>query len=139
MEKKNTQGKKTVLLGNFSFIQNVKPFLVYLEKKFDISKCDTFIYNLNNSDKFFITFKFEIDTSEKVNFKELFPYAIPVHKKGEAYYTINALNKLIEEKSDIESGNIDHKSIEIDWSEYQNKMILLENDELVIHDIMRIF
>lgn len=130
---------RSVLLANFSFIDNIKPFLNYLYKEFGIDKCDVFIYNINKSNKFFITFKLSMDPDEKVDLKRTLPNSIPIHKKGEAFYTLNALNRLIEEESDIEVGNIDHRSVEVDWSSYQNKIILLENDELVMHDIVKVF
>lgn len=130
---------KRILLGNFIFKNNVKKFLDYLEKTFSISKCNVFIYDIDNNDNFFVTFKFTINPQNKVNFKKYFPTSIPIHKKGDAYYTINALNRLIEVNSEVDSGNIDHKSHEIDWSNYQNNIILLEDNELVFHHICRIF
>lgn len=135
----NFEGGKSILLSNFTFVDNTKSFINFIEKKFDISKCDVFIYNLNRSNKFAVTFKLEMKKDEKIDFKKILPNSIPIHKKGEAYYTLNALNKLIEESSDVDPGNIDYKSFSIDWGKYQNKMILLEDDELVMHDILRVF
>jgi hypothetical protein len=69
----------------------------------------------------------------------LFPSAVIIHKKGNAIYTINALNKLIEQLYPESIGNIDNKTIKIDWNEYQNKMILLNGEELTIFNINRVF
>jgi hypothetical protein len=95
--------------------------------------------NLEDESKYIITFKISLQDGKRLNLKELFPSAIPIHKKGDAIYTINALNKLIEEKSGNDIGNIDYKSFKIDWDEYQNKMILLNGKELSILSIERVF
>lgn len=130
---------KKMLLGNFILKEKVKGFLDYLEKTFDISKCDVFIYKIEDTEKYFVTFRFVIDTDNKTNFKKYFPYSIPIHKKGDAYYTINALNRLIEKDFGVEGGNIDYRSYEVDWSKYQGNIILLENDDLIYHNVCRIF
>jgi hypothetical protein len=85
-----------------------------------------------------VTFKFLIKFGEKVNFKEIFPNATLVHKKGNAIYSINALNRLIESYNDENIGNINYKSIKIDWSLYQDKLLLIRNNNLVITEIKRI-
>lgn len=137
--KKGDQEKKSVLLGNFSEDIKVRKVLKSVEKNLDIPKCDVFIYCLNRSSDYFITFKLDMEPDERVDFKRLVPNTIPIHKKGEAYYTINAMNRLIETTNSVDPNIIDHQAFEIDWSEYQNQLILLENDELVFHDIVRIF
>lgn len=74
-----------------------------------------------------------------LNLKELFPSAILIHKKGNALYTINALNKLIEDQYPDSVGNTDNKNIKIDWEEYQDKLILVNNKELTFFNISRVF
>lgn len=131
---------KVILLACFIFPERVDWFLSYLKTKFGIEKEKVFCYkNLEDESKYIITFKLTIQDGKRLNLKELFPSAIPIHKKGNAIYTINALNKLIEEKSGNDIGNIDYKSFKIDWDEYQNKMILLNGKELSILSIERVF
>jgi hypothetical protein len=86
-----------------------------------------------------MTFKISIPEDKQLNLKNLFTSAVPIHKKGDALYTINALNKLIQQKFPESIGNIDNKSIKIDWELYQNKMILINNGELTIFNISRVF
>ena len=86
-----------------------------------------------------MTFKLSIPEDKPLNLKDLFPSAVPIHKKGNTLYTINALNKLIEEKFPESVGNINNKSVKIDWDEYQNKMILTNGNELSIFNITRVF
>jgi hypothetical protein len=131
---------KTILLATFIFPERVDWFLNYLETKFSITKDKVFCYkNLDDESKLIITFKLTIQKDKPLNLKNLFPSAVTIHKKGNAIYTINALNKLIENLFPDSVGNIDNKSIKINWSDYQNKMILLNGEQLTIFNINRIF
>jgi hypothetical protein len=129
---------KTVLLASFIFKDRLDWFLNYLETEFNIPKNLVFIYEIEDEYKVMVTFKFIIKYNENINLKEISPNANLIHKKGNTIYSINALNKLIE-TYDIENlGNIDYKSIKIDWSLYQNKLLLVRNNNLVITEIKRI-
>lgn len=131
---------KTILLATFIFPERLDWFLSYLEAKFSITKDKVFCYkNLDDESKLIITFKINIQKDKPLNLKNLFPSAVPIHKKGNAIYTINALNKLIEQKAPESIGNIDYKTIKINWEEYQNKLILLNGEEITIFNISRIF
>lgn len=132
--------EKTILLASFIFPERVEWFLGYLEAKFGITKDKVFCYkNLDDESKVIITFKIIIPEGKRLNLKNLFPSAIPIHKKGDALYTINALNKLIDQLSGDSVGNIDYKSISINWVDYQNKLILINGKELTIFNITRVF
>jgi hypothetical protein len=129
---------KELLLASFIFPERVDWFLDYLKTNFDIEK--VFCYkNLDDESKVIMTFRITVNTEKPLNFKNLFPNAVIIHKKGNALYTINAINKLIEEKYPDSIGNIDKKSITIDWTEYQNKFILINQDKLSIFNISRVF
>ena len=132
--------KKTILLATFIFPERVDWFLNYLETKFNIGKNKVFCYkNLDDESKVIMTFKINIQKDKPLNLKNLFPSAVTIHKKGNAIYTINALNKLIENLYPESIGNIDNKSVKIDWEEYQNKFILLNGSNLTIFNINRVF
>lgn len=132
--------KKTLLLASFIFPERVDWFLNYLEAKFDIKKDQVFCYkNLDDESKVIMTFRISKEEDKPLNLKELFPSAILIHKKGNALYTINALNKIIEDLHPESVGNIDNKNIKIDWSEYQDKLILVNNKELTFFNISRVF
>jgi len=132
--------KKTILLASFIFPERLQWFLSYLEAKFSITKDKVFCYkNLDDESKVIVTFKLPVIEGKSLNLKDLFPNAIPIHKKGNAFYTINALNKLIEETSTIDLANIDYKSIKIDWEAYQNTFIIITEDKLSIFKVERIF
>ena len=112
----------------------------YKINKFNISKDKVFGYkDLNDESKLILTFRLNLQDGKRLNLKDLFPNAIIIHKKGDALYTINALNSLIDSEFPESEGNIDYKSVKIDWSKYQNKLILIDNKELVFLDVNRIF
>ena len=132
--------EKTILLASFIFPERVDWFLDYLYTKFNISKDKVFCYkNMDDESKVIMTFKLVLPEGKRLNLKDLFPSAIPIHKKGEAIYTINALNKLIDQIMGESTGNIDYKSVKINWDEYQNKLILTNGEKLTILNISRLF
>ena len=129
---------KTILLASFIYKDKLDWFLNYLETSFNIPKTTVFVYDFSDEYKYMVTFKLVIDANVKVNFKKNFYNATLIHKKGNAIYSINALNKLIE-TLDIENvGNINYKSVQINWSEYQDKLLLIRNNNLIITQISRI-
>lgn len=131
---------KTLILASFIYPDRVTWFLNHLETKFSVSRNAVFCYkNLEDDTKLIITFKLTISDNRRLDFKKLFPNAILIHKKGSALYTINALNKLIENEAGGDIGNIDYKSYKINWDVYQDKFILLKNDTLSILPIDRVF
>lgn len=132
--------QKTITLASFIFNERLDWFTEYLGTKFNISKDKIYIYkNLDDDSKLIITFKLTIPEGKRLNLKDLFPNAITIHKRGDALYTINALNKLIETSIGDSMGNIDHKSFKINWGEYQNKLILIDNKKLRFLNIKRLF
>ena len=132
--------EKTILLASFIPKEEIEKFLEYLEVNFNIEKTKVFCYkNLNNESKVIVTFKLLLVEGKRLNLKQLFANATPIHKKGDALYTINALNKLIDQTIGDSLGNIDYKAVKIDWDTYQNKLIIINREELVILPISRIF
>lgn len=131
---------KTILLASFIFPERLEWFYGYLLDKFKINREKIFVYkNLDDLSKVIVTFKLILHDGKKIDLNAHFPNTIPVHKKGNAIYTINALNKLIEAECQGDVGNINHKEYQVDWEKYQNKIILNNKDELIIYNIERIF
>jgi len=131
---------KIITLASFIFPEKLDSFIQYLSDKFDIPNTKVFGYkNLDDESKVIVTFKLAILDGEYLNLRELFPNAITIHKKGGALYTINALNKIIENSIGDSIGNIDYKSFVVDWNLYQNKLILIDNKKLRFLNIMRLF
>ncbi len=131
---------KTLLLASFIFPERVDWFIKYLNDRFNITKDKIFCYKaLEDESKLIITFKLTIKEGEYLNLKEIFPNALIIHKKGSALYTINALNILINTLNPESIGNINNKSIVINWEEYQDKLILSNINHLTFLSISRVF
>tara|TARA_R110000782_G_scaffold215659_2_gene303329 strand:- start:6356 stop:6616 length:261 start_codon:yes stop_codon:yes gene_type:complete len=86
-----------------------------------------------------MTFKISYNEDKPLNLKDLFPSAIPIHKKGDALYTINALNMLIEKNTNLPISATENKKTIIDWELYQNKLMVVNGKELTFLNICRVF
>jgi hypothetical protein len=128
--------KKTILLAAFVNPFYLDKFLDMLERRHSIKRESVFIFETKQED-LVLTFKIFLNIGERIDIRREFRRTLQVHKKGQTFFTINALNRLIERDFDLIPGNIDYKSHEIEWSNYQNKIILLKNNELDILDIKR--
>lgn len=131
--------KKLLIL---TFINNdeIDEFLEYISNEFNVDKNKVFIFeNSNSTTQKILTFYVEIELGERITLKDHFKNALIVHKKKKVFYTINALNKLIEKVHNLEGGNIDYKKWEIDWTKYENKLILVSNKNLSIIELKRVF
>ena len=113
---------KIITLASFVLTDKVNSFKKYLNKRFNIPEDKIFIYSIiPEEEKKILTFRIYLREGKKINTRSFFPTTIIVHKKGECFYTINALNKLIEKEVDGEIGNINYKEYKIDWDRYQRK------------------
>jgi hypothetical protein len=131
---------RSIILASFVFPERLETFLNYIEKRFKLSRDRIFIYdNIDEPIKKIVTYKVFLKEGKRVDLKSIFPTTIIVHKKGECFYTINALNKLIEMDHDLDSGNIQYKNYQVDWDKYQNRIILTGKDGLLINEIKRVF
>ena len=131
--------KKNLLLVTFLNSQTLDGFLRFLYKKFGIKKRSVFAFkSLDDEDKIFATFKIFISDEEKIDLKSVFRNTSLIHKKGSTFYTINALNKLIESEYGLVPGNVIYKDYTIDWEKYENTFLLIQNDELVIKPVEKL-
>lgn len=130
---------KSITLASFVYLDKVETFKKYIIKRFGIEIEKIFHYNCDDENKTILTYRIYLKEHEKIDLKSFYPTTIIVHKKGECFYTINALNLLIESLSDIASGNINYRDYKIDWDNYQNKMILSNRGNLKIMGIQRDF
>ena len=127
-----------ILLGTFTSKEKLKDFYERLEKSYSLKKENTFIFSINDSDNLMVTFKLNSGESIKKNIKSNLRGTIQIHKKGECFYTINALNKLIQKEFNLSEGNINYKTYTIDWDKYQNKLLLVKDDILHIQEIKKV-
>jgi hypothetical protein len=128
--------QKILLLASFLKAEHLDTFLDKIKKKFGVKKENVFFFK--TEEDFILTYKVHIDVEHKINIKKELPKTIQVHKKGDTIFTINALNKLIEQESGL-GGNVNYKEYKIDWEKFKNKIILLKGESLEINTIERIF
>ena len=132
------EGARTLLLASFIFKENKEGYIKYLNSRFKIPTDKIFIFESDiDTTRYIVTFKFR--TERRININKLFSNTIPLHKKGSTLYTINALNRLIEEDHNLEPGNINHKAYKVDWDKYSDSCILFRDEELIIGDLNRVF
>jgi hypothetical protein len=130
---------RMITLASFVYNDKIESFKKYLNKRFDIHIKNIFEYDYGEPNKVILTFRLKLDEDQKVDINSFFPPTIIVHKKGECFYTINALNKLIESLYDVQSGNVNYSDFNINWDDYQNNFIIIFSKELKILDIKRNF
>jgi hypothetical protein len=129
--------QKILLLASFLKEDYLENFLRKIQNKFGVKKENVFFFKMENGD-FLLTYKLHMDIDNKIDIKKELPKTIQVHKKGDTIFTINALNKLIEQESGL-GGNVNYKEYKIDWEKFKNKIILLKGEVLEINTIERVF
>jgi len=125
-----------ILLASFITLKQSDDFFNKLESLFSIKKDKTFIFTLGEN--LMITFKLTSTEELKEIIRTKLKNTIQIHKKSGSFYTINALNKLIQRDFNLMDGNIDYKSYSIDWDKYQDKLFLVKEGELQIQDIKKV-
>lgn len=128
--------KKILLLATFVSPDYLDKFLYRIYKKFNVNKKNVFVFETEGGD-LLLTYKLIIELDSKINIKEELYKTVQIHKKGTTFFTINALNKLIEKEFNIEYGNVNHSEYNLEWSKYENTIILLKNNELDILPLKR--
>lgn len=96
-----------------------------IEKTYDIVFKRIFILSIEASPELICSFNIE-----KGNVRKQLPGAMLVHRKRETntMYTINSLNVLVRSEN---NGILDN-SYSVDWSKYQNSILVTSNNELKV-------
>jgi len=129
--------QKTLLLASFVKKDKIEGLLNKIKKNFGVKKEYVFFFKIDD-DNYVLTYKLHLDIEKRIDIKKELPKTIQIHKKGNTIFTINALNRLIEQESGMD-GNVNHKEYQIDWDKFENKIILLKNDALEINSIEQVF
>jgi hypothetical protein len=122
---------KTILLATFTKSNFIDSVLDRLSTKFNIEEKDIFFFETEYDD-ILMTYRMEMEGGKRFDIRKDLRKTIQVHKKGPTFFTINALNKLIERDNDLEFGNVDYSQYSVDWGKYRNNLILLQKGELDI-------
>tara|TARA_R110001606_G_scaffold232796_3_gene380238 strand:- start:1144 stop:1563 length:420 start_codon:yes stop_codon:yes gene_type:complete len=110
-----------------------------LEKGFGVETNKIFVFNIEDEEKYLITYKVSLDNEQRKDFKHRMKNTFPIHKKGKTFFTINGLNKLIEKIYKLTPGNISYKDYQINWKDYDDKLIMIKEKKLYIIDLDRVF
>tara|TARA_R110000765_G_scaffold424583_1_gene535693 strand:+ start:306 stop:731 length:426 start_codon:yes stop_codon:yes gene_type:complete len=132
--------KKSSLVGTFIQKDQYEKFTHKLNDDFKVPTKKIFVHTIKEEEeKYFITYKVSLDYEERKLFRKTIRNTFPIHKKSTCYFTINGLNKLIESIYKLESGNINHKEYEIQWKEYEGKLIMAKEKKAYIITLDRVF
>ena len=118
-------------LCTFSDSKNYTNDVDNIIENFDLIDKRVFIFsNINDTCDVYLTFNVE---KNKVNLNKKHKNTISIHRKKETntLYTLNAMNRLIED----ENGGIFDKSFKLSWNLYQNSIILINNPGVKIFPI----
>lgn len=112
--------QETQLLCTFCAKKDIEIVLNEIKKTYKLAFNSIYVLdNIDDQNQVILTYNIEV--GHNTNTLAL-PSTISVHRKKQTntIYTINAINKLIEEKND---GILD-KSFKIDWSDLQNMVLV---------------
>ena len=123
--------KKILLLATFVSPDYLDKFFFKIYKKFNVNKKNVFVFETED-ETLLLTYKLTLDIDQKINIKEELHKTVQIHKKGTTFFTINALNKLIEKEFNINFGNVNYTDYNLDWDKYKDSIILIKNNELDI-------
>lgn len=126
--------KNGVIIGTFVNKNKILSFLEELKNKFSIKVDRVFVYNIESNDReYLVTFK-AFDKNRFI--KNLYGSTV-MHVKNNCIFSINALNRLIEEKN-FNANEKPYNEVEINWDEYKDKLIILTNGKLNINSLSKI-
>ena len=129
---------KTQLLCSFSEKNHVEETMRKIDKFYDLSDRRFFLFeNVKETNSMILTYN--VNVIDK--FSKKFPYTISIHrkKKSGTLYTLNAMNRIIEE----ENGGVLDKTFDLDWEIYRNCLIITSDNgyriiELRLVDIISV-
>lgn len=123
--------KKILLVATSINSSSLDKFLYKIYKSFGVKKNSVFVFETDTED-LLLTYKIFLEFDQKIDIRKELPKTVQIHKKGTTFFTINALNKLIEKEFNLNSGNVNYSEYNLDWSKYENSIILIKNNELDI-------
>ena len=124
--------KNGIIIGTFVKKNKILSFLETLRTLYGIRLDKVFIYEIDtNQYEYLVTFK----TFDKDKFIKKIRNATVMHVKNGCLFSINALNKLIDQEKGDDVPNNEYL---IDWDKYKDKLIVLTNGELSVSNLNKI-
>jgi len=124
--------ERGVIIGTFIKKSKILSFIELIKNDFKINLEKIFIYSIDtNPREYLVTFK----TFDKEKFIKNLNNATVMHVKNGCLFSINALNKLIDNEKDSILPNNEYV---VDWEKYKDKLIIITNGELTISNLTKI-
>ena len=124
--------KNGIIIGTFVKKNKILSFLETLRTLYGIRLDKVFVYEIDtNQYEYLVTFK----TFDKDKFIKKIRNATVMHVKNGCLFSINALNKLIDQEKGDDVPNNEYL---IDWNKYKDKLIVLTNGELSVSNLNKI-
>jgi hypothetical protein len=124
--------KNGIIIGTFVKKNKILSFLETLRTLYGIRLDKVFVYEIDtNKYEYLVTFK----TFDKDKFIKKIRNATVMHVKNGCLFSINALNKLIDQEKGDDVPNNEYL---IDWDKYKDKLIVLTNGELSVSNLNKI-
>ena len=121
-----------IIIGTFVRKNKILSFLETLRAGYGIKLDKVFVYEIDtNQLEYLVTFK----TFDKDKFIKKINNATVMHVKNGCLFSINALNKLIDQEKGDDKPNNEYL---IDWEKYKDKLIILTGGELSISKLTKI-
>ena len=121
-----------IIIGTFVRKNRILSFLETLRAGYGIKLDKVFVYEIDtNKFEYLVTFK----TFDKDKFIKKINNATVMHVKNGCLFSINALNKLIDQEKGDDKPNNEYL---IDWEKYKDKLIILTGGELSISKLTKI-
>ena len=124
--------ERGIIIGAFVKKNRILTFIEELKNDYGIKYEKIFIYSIDtNKREYLVTFK----TFDKEKFIKNLNNATVMHVKNGCLFSINALNKLIEQEKGDSTPNNEYV---VDWDKYKDKLIIITNGELSISNLSKI-
>ena len=121
-----------IIIGTFVKKNKILSFLETLRTGYSIRLDKVFVYEIEtNQSEYLVTFK----TFDKDKFIKKISNATVMHVKNGCLFSINALNKLIDQEKGEDVPNNEYL---VDWEKYKDKLIILTGGELSISKLTKI-
>lgn len=124
---------ENIIIGTFVKKVRILSFLEFLHNKFDVNISKTFVFKVDDNNlEYLVTFSVNKDN-------DIFPKlhdATVLHVKNGCLFSINALNKYIEQIKD--NNYIDNLNYQVNWDELKDTLLITTNKVLKISKLYKI-
>lgn len=124
--------ERGTIIGTFVKKSRILSFIELIKNDFRVKLEKIFIYSIDtNPREYLVTFK----TFDKEKFIKNLNNATVMHVKNGCLFSINALNKLIDQEKQSSEPNNEYL---VNWDKYKDKLIIVTNGELTISNLTKI-